>query len=65
MTNLVIRCPECPNILQGTSVPREKLKQMLESGEEITVMGSVCGHVWKLSEEESENLRKAIAAGTI
>jgi len=46
-------------------VPRDKLIRMLESGEEITVMGSVCGHVWKLSQEESGNLREAIAAGTI
>lgn len=57
MTTLVIHCPECPNIQQGTSVPRDKLRQMLESSEEITVMGSICGHVWKLSQEELKKLR--------
>ena len=38
---------------------------MLETGEEITVIGSQCGHAWVLSDQEKQNLREAIAAGTI
>lgn len=60
---LVIRCPQCPDVQQGTSVPIERLKQMLESGEDISVIGSACGHVWKLSAVEVQNLRNAVAAG--
>jgi hypothetical protein len=65
MPALVIRCPQCPNIEQGTSVPIDRLKRMLESGEDITVMGSQCGHTWKLSDLETKSLRAAVAAGAI
>jgi len=34
---------------------------MIETGEEITVMGTVCGHVWPLSAQEVESIRKAFA----
>jgi hypothetical protein len=46
-------------------VPIDRLKKMLDSGEDITVMGSVCGHTWKLSKEEIKNIRAAVAAGTL
>jgi hypothetical protein len=65
MTNLLVRCPQCPDLVQGTSVPRERLQQMLESGEEITTIGSICGHVFPLSAEQIESIRKAMAAGTL
>ena len=65
MPALIIRCPECPDIQQGTSVPMDKLRKMLESGEDITVMGSLCGHTWKLSEAEIRNLRKAMENGLL
>jgi hypothetical protein len=65
MPALIIRCPQCPDIQQGTSVPREKLQQMLDSGEDITVMGSQCGHTWKLSNAEVKSIRDAMAAGKI
>ena len=65
MVALVTRCPQCPELKQGTSVPRERLKQMLETGEEITVMGSQCGHVWPISDQEKDSIRKALAAGTL
>lgn len=65
MPALIIRCPQCPAITQGTSVPIDRLKKMLDSGEDITVMGSVCGHTWKLSKEEIKNIRAAVAAGTL
>jgi hypothetical protein len=65
MPALIIRCPQCPGIEQGTSVPIEKLKQLLESREGVTVMGSVCGHTWKLSDDELKSLRKAIADGLL
>lgn len=63
MPSLINRCPQCPDVKQGTSVPLDKLKQLLESGTEITVMGSMCGHVWALSEEEVKSLRDHVAAG--
>jgi hypothetical protein len=58
---LIIRCPQCPGLQQGTSLARERLTEMLQSGEDITVMGSQCGHVWSLSTLEKENLRKFLA----
>ena len=65
MVALILRCPQCPEVQQATSVPSERLKQMLETGEEITVMGSRCGHTWALSDQERESIRKAMAAGTL
>ena len=65
MVSLVSRCPQCPELKQGTSIRRDRLEQMLETGEEITVIGSQCGHAWALSDQEKQNLREAIAAGTI
>jgi len=65
MVSLVSRCPQCPELKQGTSIRRERLEQMLETGEEITMIGSKCGHAWALSEQEKQTLREAIAAGTI
>ena len=65
MPALVIRCPQCPNVLQGTTVSVDRLKEMLKSGEDITVIGSVCGHTWKLSEVEVQNVRAAIEAGIL
>jgi hypothetical protein len=65
MVSLVSRCPQCPELKQGTSIRRERLEQMIENGEEITVMGNQCGHAWALSDQEKQNLRDAIAAGTI
>jgi hypothetical protein len=44
-------------------VPLEKLKQLLGSGEKVTVMGSMCGHVWALTDEEVKSLREHVAAG--
>jgi hypothetical protein len=38
---------------------------MIETGEEITVMGTVCGHIWPLSAQEVENIRKALADGIL
>jgi hypothetical protein len=34
---------------------------MLEIGEDITVMGSKCGHVWSLSAQEKQAIRKMLA----
>jgi hypothetical protein len=65
MPALILYCPQCPGIQQGTSVPLEKLKQLLDSDEKITVMGSVCGHVWALSDEEVKSTRKHFAAGAL
>jgi hypothetical protein len=65
MVSLVSRCPQCPELKQGTSIRRERLEQMLETGEEITVLGSQCGHAWALSDQEKQTLREAIAAGAI
>ena len=61
MTNLALHCPQCPHVQQETSVARERLKQMIDNGEEVTVLGPVCGHVWPLSKEEVESIRKAFA----
>jgi len=64
MPALIIYCPQCPDTgAQGTTVPLDKLKRLLESGEKITVMGSKCGHVWALSDEEVRSLRDHVAAG--
>jgi uncharacterized Zn finger protein len=60
MVALIIRCPQCPDLEQGTSVPRDRLKEMLETGKEITVMGSECGHVWQLSDQEKQRIRKML-----
>jgi hypothetical protein len=38
---------------------------MIETGEEITVMGTVCGHIWPLSVQEVESIRKAFADGIL
>lgn len=38
----------------------DRLKKMLDSGEDITVMGSQCVHTWKLSEAEVKSLRSAM-----
>jgi hypothetical protein len=65
MPALVIMCPQCPGIPQGTSVPIERLKELLDSGEPITVIGSQCGHTWKLSDLEMKNLHAAAKAGTL
>jgi uncharacterized Zn finger protein len=65
MVALVIHCPQCPDLQQGTGVSRERLKHMIETGEEITVMGSQCGHVWPISDQEKQNIRKALAEGMI
>jgi hypothetical protein len=59
--SFLFRRPQCPTIKQGISAPIEHLKQMLESGEEITVIGVQCKHVFKLSDQEVEELRKAVA----
>jgi hypothetical protein len=59
---LIVRCPRCPDIHQGTSVPLQRLQEMLKSGENISVTGGVCGHTWDLSSEELKNLRKTFAA---
>jgi hypothetical protein len=63
VTALGIRCPLSPDIVQGTTLPIDRLKQMLESGEDITVIGSICGHTWKLSDLELKNLRNAFDPG--
>ena len=60
--NLIIRCPQCPNIQQGTSVPIDRLKELLNSGEPVTVIGLQCGHTWALSDAEVESIRKLLAA---
>jgi hypothetical protein len=57
----LVRCPQCPTIKQGISTPIARLKQMLEAGEEITVLGLICNHVFKLSAAELEELRNIIA----
>lgn len=65
MPALTLRCPQCPDIQQGTSVPLDRLKRMLESGEEVTVMDSQCGHIWSLSEGEIQGIRKALTEGKL
>jgi hypothetical protein len=37
-------------------VRSERLKELLDSGEPFTVMGSQCGHVWPLSDAEVDGL---------
>jgi hypothetical protein len=64
MANLIIYCPRCNDGRpQGTSVPLEKLKHLLDSGEPITVMCDKCRHVWPLKEDEVKSLREHVAAG--
>ena len=65
MPALIIRCPHCPDYKQSTSVPMEKLKQLLASGEAITVMCNKCGHVFPLTDEEVKNTRAAVANGVL
>jgi uncharacterized Zn finger protein len=43
----------------------DKLKQLLDSGEEITVMCNKCGHVFPLTDVEVKNTRAAVAAGIL
>jgi hypothetical protein len=62
MPDLILHCPQCPDIRQGTRVTLAKLKEMLHSGE-VSVIGGVCGHSWNLSAEELKGLRAAVAAG--
>jgi hypothetical protein len=65
MVNLIVRCPQCPDIKQSTAVPRERLKQMIEAGKKITAFGSICGHRWALSDEEKQSIREALDEGKI
>jgi hypothetical protein len=37
--NVLYRCPQCPDILQGTGISNEKWKELLDSGLPITVKG--------------------------
>jgi hypothetical protein len=62
--NVLYRCPQCPDILQGTGISNEKWKELLDSGLPITVKGLQCGHVWKLSDIETESIRKQLASVT-
>jgi hypothetical protein len=56
---LYYRCPRCPDIQQGVTLSDEKLKVLLDSGKQFTVMGLQCGHVWALPEEDIASLRAA------
>lgn len=50
---------------QSVTVPDAGLKEKLQSGEDIMVKGSVCGHTWKLSGKDLESLRAAAAKGDL
>jgi hypothetical protein len=63
MPALIIRCPRCPDYKQSTSVPLDKLKQLLEAREKITVMCNKCRYVFPLTDEEMKNLQAAVADG--
>ena len=60
---MLVRCPkpECAfRGVQGTTVSRAKVQQLLDKGEDIVVIGGACGHTWSLSATETENLRKVL-----
>jgi hypothetical protein len=61
MPTIVINCPKCLVVNQSVTVPDASLKNNLQSGQDIMVTGSVCGHTWKLAGKDLENLRAAAA----
>jgi hypothetical protein len=65
MVNLIVRCPQCPDLRQATSVPRERLKQMIEADDKITAFGSICGHRWAFTDEEKQSIREALDKGKL
>jgi hypothetical protein len=60
--NILYRCPQCPHIQQGVGLSVERWKQILGSGDPVTVMGLQCGHVWTLSDADVESLRKQLVS---
>ena len=59
--DILYRCPQCPRIQQGVGLSVERWKQILESGDPVTVMGLQCGHVWALPDADVERIRQGIA----
>jgi hypothetical protein len=65
---LLVTCPEpeCAGRLKQTvQFSREELKVMLETGQRIKVVGSVCGHMWSLSAQEKQNAQGALETGLL
>ena len=62
MMNVLYRCPHCPDIQQGVGLSIERWKEILNSGEPVTVMGLQCHHVWELPDDVVEAIRQRIAA---
>lgn len=62
---MIVRCPkpECAfRGVQGATVSRAKARESLQKGEAVMVIGGACGHMWSLSAEETEDLRKLLDA---
>jgi hypothetical protein len=62
---LLIRCPEpdcATRQLQTAQLSQAWLEEMLAGGENIRVLGALCGHTWSLTATEKENLRNRFAA---
>jgi hypothetical protein len=65
---ILITCPEpeCAGRAQQTAqFSRAELKRMLDDGEDVGVIGAICGHSWSLSEPDKEKIHKAIKAGEL
>jgi hypothetical protein len=52
-------------VQQTAHFNRAELKEQLDTGKDVRVFGTVCGHDWPLSPMERENTRKALAAGVL
>ena len=62
---VLVNCPkpECTTrATQTVHFNRTELREQLEAGKDVRVLGPICGHEWLLSPQEKENTRKALAA---
>ena len=62
---VLVNCPkpECAKrVTQTVHFNRTELREQLEAGKDVRVLGPICGHDWLLSPQEKENTRKALAA---
>jgi hypothetical protein len=62
---ILLECPACGGAKRGTSLRRFALVDLLEQDADIVVVAGACWHERSLTVLEKNNLRKALAEGTI
>ncbi len=66
-TLLMIRCPDpacAGREPQSATVDEAWLKERLGAGD-VPLFGAICGHNWKMTKQEMDNTRKAMAEGLL